>query len=123
MRGGQERLLDVYDDDLTVDGALSNMEERALLERAGYEGAEIEIDAGQAGPLYQYALARRELAKEQIMTLVMADPKDAVAIASAQMGIQEYLRVARWARGRIERAVQAEKQVEEAYGDDSKYED
>lgn len=112
-------LLGVYDLPETFDGALTEMEERAKLERAGQAGAAVEIDAMDRGPLYQYALARREDAIAALVRLVEADPRDAAAIGAAQAEVRDYLRVARWARGTMQTAVQAEQDIKERYSDDS----
>lgn len=113
-----ERYLDTYDEDHASSEALLTLEERqerAALERAGFECAAVEIDAGQQGPLYQYAVDRRQGAIEALVALGTVDPKDAVAITTLQANVHEYLRVARWARGIIERGKQAEQQINEVY--------
>ena len=114
--------LRVYQEGSVYEDALSELEqqvmERADLERAGRDGAAIEVDAMDRGPLYQYALARRTDAVAQLKVLATGDLSDTAGMGAAQAVVRDFLRVSNWARGIIDEAAQAEDHIKEVYGDD-----
>ena len=116
MRG-----LEIFEEEPAFEQALAELEQRAELDRERYEGVAVEVDAAEGGPLHQYALARRGDAIEQLMVLAKVDPNDAIAVASAQATIRDYLRVAKWARGVVDAGNQAEKTLKEDYSNDGQH--
>lgn len=109
--------LDIFDEDDTYDHALHALQERKQLGREVYEGEMIETDLAEKGPLYQYTVDQRDTAIAAIVMLINADPKDVVTVIKAQSCVREYLRVAGWARGVIEKAKQAKTTINEVYDD------
>lgn len=94
---------------------LGELERRKLLEEAGRVAAEIAIDLTESGPLGRYVQSRRLEAAEALRLLVDADPRDAIAIMSAQSTVREYLRVCSWVSARIDDGDEAGKIIERDY--------
>lgn len=110
------------DEEEGLDGAffrdnLSEMEERAILERVGRVAAEITIDIEDQGPLGLYVASRRNEAAEALRVLTKIDPTNAVAIAMAQSTVGEFLRVCEWIAARMDDAQHAQERIKREYDD------
>lgn len=112
--------LDRIEEDFYNDG-LADIEETAAerrhrLQRQVREAKEIEQSIEQDGPLGKYLRFRRNLARRALQGIVEADPKDAVAIASLQAEIKEFLRVGEWVLSELSAAEMAEQDINEEFG-------
>lgn len=103
------------DSDQMMDSVLLEEEERRALERATRTMAEITIDLIGQGPLHDYLVSRRELAKKALTALMDHDPRDNVGIARLQGEVGEYLKVCEWIGARYQDSEEADRTIQEEY--------
>ena len=124
-RGAEAAELLLDQDDFVAErlDALERQSRRATLDGITTMGAAVEIDLSDRGPLFHYLSERRDEAAAAMLALVEVDPKDAVAVATAQARVTEYLRVTRWIKQRREEAAEADRAIKEDYGFDDRQAD
>jgi hypothetical protein len=96
---------------------LDEIERRRQLEQATQAAAEVVYDLQGRGPLYRYMLTRRARAAAALAQLVDIDPKDAAAIAAAQVTVREYVEACRWIDSVLNDGQMADAQIRAEYGD------
>jgi len=115
-RDDLERIEDDFYDDGLADIEETAAERRHKLQRQVREAKEIEHAIENDGPLGKYLHYRRKIARTALQAIVEADPKDAVAIASLQAEIKEFLRVGEWVLSELSAADMAEQDINEEFG-------
>jgi hypothetical protein len=87
------------------------------LQRATRQAAEVHMDLAARGPLYQYAMERRDVAMRAMVDLLNFDAKDAVEIAVAQAMVKEYLAVCSFVEVKIFDGQTADQEINARWGD------
>lgn len=112
--------LDEFGSDEFFDAEMTGIEQKHDLERAVRAGQDVELAIAEGGPLASYMVERRRLGLDALAGLVEINPADAVAIATLQATVREYLNVRTWVRRTVATAQDAKEMLRDEFGDEEK---
>jgi hypothetical protein len=110
--GGSEAFLE----DEFIESTMSEIEQRALLEKAGRIAADITIDLQEKGPLYLFVRRLRDPATAALLQLAEADAHNPVTIARLQATVKLYLESIRHIHQCLASGADAERTINEQWG-------
>lgn len=90
--------------------------ELEFLNKRAELSARVLIDLGKQGPVYQFMLAKRDMAMEALDALLAADPRDAAEVALQQTRVLGFIHDSRWIRGIVEDGKLADSEIIERWG-------
>jgi hypothetical protein len=92
-------------------------EEALELQLVTRTAAYVAMDLRAAGPLYQYAIERRDDAVRSLQALVEIDPKATIEIAAAQTSVREYLNIVSFIRQKLHDGAMADNIIKDTWGE------